>query len=187
MRKIGPMRRLSALAAALAIAAGPLAAGGQAWAKDHHDGGRGEQRGGDNRGGGDGRWSGGGRGGPPGWAGRGGDGPGRWEPRADPRGDPRGDLRGDPRGDPRAYEGRGYESRGAPYDGRGYAPSPPPQAYAPPRRGGYLGPQGGAPIEDPGRYRLREAPRGYQWMRVPGGMALVSQATGQVFDVVPLR
>ena len=54
-----------------------------------------------------------------------------------------------------------------------------------PRRGGYLGPQSGAPIEDPGRFRLRAAPRGYAWVRVPGGMAMVSQSTGQVFDIVP--
>ena len=33
--------------------------------------------------------------------------------------------------------------------------------------------------------RLRAAPRGYMWVRVPGGMAIVSRATGQVFDVVP--
>jgi Ni/Co efflux regulator RcnB len=172
---IRPMRRLLALAAALALVAGPLAAGGQASAKDHHEGGgRGEQRGG-GEGRGNGRWGGGpppgyGRGGeaPPGY-GRGGEGPPpgwRGEP-------PPGYGRGDPR-----YEGRGYE-------GRGYAP--PPQAYAPPRRGGYLGPQGGAPIENPGRYRLREAPRGYVWMRVPGGMAMVSRSTGQIFDIVPDR
>jgi len=173
------MRRLFALAAALAIAAGPLAAGGQAWAKDHdgpRGGGRGEQHGG-------GRWGGGERGGPPGgggWRGEGG-GNGRWGggERGGPPGrwEGGGEARGDPRADPR-YE-RGYPERG--YE-RGY---PSPQAYGTPRRGGYLGPQGGAPIEDPGRYRLREAPRGYMWVRVPGGMAMVSQATGQVFDVVP--
>jgi Ni/Co efflux regulator RcnB len=181
----GPMRRLSALAAALALVAGPLAAGGQAWAKDHHEGGgRGEQRGGGEGRGANGRWGGGS---PPGWRGgeappgygRGGEGPPGW----------RGDPRGDPRYEGRGYGGRGYEGRG--YEGRGYErgyPAPPPQAYAPPpRRGGYLGPQGGAPIEDPGRYRLREAPRGYVWMRVPGGMAMVSQATGQIFDIVPDR
>jgi len=171
------MRRLSALAAALALVAGPLAAGGQVWAKDHHDGGgRGAERGGE-RGGGNGRWGGGERGGPPPGGrggdappgyGRGGEGPPGW----------RGGERGDPRGDPR-YE-RGYSERG--YE-RGYAP--PPQAYAPPRRGGYLGPQGGAPIEDPRRFGLREPPRGYRWVRVPGGMAIVSESTGQVFDVVP--
>jgi len=175
VRKIGPMRRLLALAAALAIVAGPLAAG-QVWAKDH-DGPRGEQRGG----GGEGRWSGRG-GGPPGW--RGGGGPPGWrgEGREAPQGRwERGEGREGPRYDPR-YEPR-YDPRES-YGERGYGP---PRSYAAPRRGGYLGPQGGAPIEDPGRYRLREAPRGYMWMRVPGGMAMVSQATGQIFDVVPDR
>ena len=162
LRKIGAMRRLPALALAFAVAAAPLAAGGLAAAKDHRDGGgRGEQHG---RGGDEGRWS--GRGGPPGgWRGEG----GRWGDRGPDRGDERRDDRRE------RYEPR-YERGG-----------PPPEAYAPPRRGGFLGPQGGAPIEDPGRYRLRPAPRGYMWVRVPGGMAIVSQATGQVFDVVPDR
>jgi Ni/Co efflux regulator RcnB len=40
-------------------------------------------------------------------------------------------------------------------------------------------------IQDPGRYRLRPPPRGYDWVRTPAGMALVSRSTGQVFDVVP--
>jgi Ni/Co efflux regulator RcnB len=177
---IRPMRRLPALAAALAVVAGPLlAAGGQVWAKDHgqHSEQRGESRG---EGRGEGRWN-GERGAPPGW--RGGGGPPGWRGGAEPPGwsrreEARGEYRGHPRGDPRGDPRYGYE-------GRAYAP--PPQAYGTPRRGGYLGPQGGAPIENPGRYRLREAPRGYTWMRVPGGMALVSQATGQVFDVVPDR
>ncbi|MFL5296284.1 MAG: RcnB family protein [Phenylobacterium sp.] len=174
------MRRLLALAAALAIAASPLAVGGQAMAKDHHDEGGG--RGGEGRwsGGAPGGWRGGGEGrGPPEGRGPGG---GHWERGGEPPGGGRWDRgeRGD-RGEPR-YEPR-YDPRYERSEPRGYGP--PPQAYAPPRRGGYLGPQGGAPIEDPSRYRLRSAPRGYQWMRVPGGMALVSQATGQVFDVVP--
>jgi Ni/Co efflux regulator RcnB len=165
LRMIGGMRRLATLACAIAVAASSLAAGGVALAKDHRDGGgRGEQQRGEaqrGRGGEDGRW--GGRGGPPpGWRGEGGGG-GRWAGERGERGE-RGEQR--------------YEPRAAPPDER-YAP--------PPRRGGYLGPQGGAPIEDPGRYRLRPAPRGYLWVRVPGGMAIVSQATGQVFDVVPDR
>lgn len=171
LRKIGGMRRLTALACAFAALASTLAAGGGAAAKDHHDGPRGEQqqRG---RGGDEGRWNGAGRGGPPmGWRGEA-PGNGRWgdrggEQRAEPRYDPRYDPRNEPR-----YDQRNDQR----YD---------PRAYAPPRRGGYLGPQGGAPIEDPGRYRLRPPPRGYEWVRVPGGMALVSQSTGQVFDVVP--
>ena len=160
------MRRLSALAAALTLVAGSLAAGTAATAKDH--GQHGEQRGGEPRGG-DGRWN-GGRGGPPmAWPGGGN---GRWE-----RGGPPGGGNG--RWE-RAPDAR-YEQR---YDPRYDAPYEP-RSYPTPRRGGFLGPGGGAPIEDPGRYRLRSAPRGYQWVRVPGGMALVSQATGQVFDVVP--
>jgi Ni/Co efflux regulator RcnB len=40
-------------------------------------------------------------------------------------------------------------------------------------------------IQDYGRFRLRAPPRGYAWMRTGAGYALVSTATGQVFDVVP--
>src|SRR4051812_38941804 len=94
------VRRLASIAFALALAAGPLAAGGFAVAKDHGEGHgrpempRGEmQRGG--RGGDEGRW-GGGRQGPPGWRGGEERGGGRWE-RAEPRSDPRGDFRGEPR------------------------------------------------------------------------------------------
>jgi Ni/Co efflux regulator RcnB len=43
----------------------------------------------------------------------------------------------------------------------------------------------GGVVEDYGRYRLRPPPRGYSWVRVGGGYALVSTMTGQVFDVVP--
>jgi len=91
--------------------------------------------------------------------------------RSDPRMDPRayrGEPRADPRMDPRAYGG-------------------PPGGYsAAPRRGGYLGPgNGGEVIQDYGRLRLRPPPRGYVWMRTPGGMAMVSESTGQVFDIVP--
>ncbi|HEX4711532.1 RcnB family protein [Phenylobacterium sp.] len=154
------MRRLISVLAAAALAATPLAAAGVAMAKDH-EGGRPEQRGP----GGDGRWQGGGHGGGEERGGgreyRGGEdrGGGRWE-RAEPR-------------------------SGQRYDPRAYAP--PRGSYpAPPHRGGYLGPQaGGQVIQDYGRFRLRAPPRGYEWVRVPGGMALVSTMTGQVFDVVP--
>jgi Ni/Co efflux regulator RcnB len=74
-----------------------------------------------------------------------------------------------------------YERRADP---RAYGPPPSPYQAAP-RRGGYLGPYGGEVIQDPGRYRLRPPPRGYDWVRTPAGMALVSRSTGQVFDVVP--
>uniref|UniRef100_UPI00286CE46C RcnB family protein n=1 Tax=Phenylobacterium sp. TaxID=1871053 RepID=UPI00286CE46C len=61
-----------------------------------------------------------------------------------------------------------------------------PGGFAPaPRRGGHLAGQGGAAINDFARYRLRPPPRGYAWVRVGGGFALVAEATGQVFDVVP--
>jgi Ni/Co efflux regulator RcnB len=60
-----------------------------------------------------------------------------------------------------------------------------PRSYGAPRRGGFLGDRGGQVIEDPGRYRLRAPPRGYDWVRTPGGMALVQQGTGRVYDVVP--
>lgn len=164
---------LSLLAAALLVAT-PLATAGGAMADPHgghrgHDGGRGGEHGG-------GRWNGGGGRGAPAprdyrGEGRGGEGrgDGRYE-RIDPRGGPRGDYRYEQRMDPR-------------YDPRVYAP--PPNAYSrSPRRGGYLGP-GGEVIQDYGRFRLRPPPRGYEWVRTPGGMALVSQGTGQVFDVVP--
>ena len=39
--------------------------------------------------------------------------------------------------------------------------------------------------QDPGRLHLRPAPRGYEWMQTPSGMALVQQGTGRVYDVVP--
>jgi Ni/Co efflux regulator RcnB len=176
---IGEMRRLTSLLAAVAVVAAPLASAGVALAKDH-DGPRQEQHGrSEPRGGPPPR-----QGGPPqGY--RGGEqeyrGGGRYpiDPRSDPRYDPRFESRGDPRG---AYRG---EQRADPrYDPRGpYAP--PPGAYqAPPRRGGYLE-QGGPVIEDYGRYRLRAPPRGFDWVRTPGGMALVQQGTGRVYDVVP--
>ena len=56
------------------------------------------------------------------------------------------------------------------------------------RRGGYLPPQAeGRPVEQPSQLRLRAPPRGYSWVRVPGGYALVDQRTGQIFDMVPTR
>ena len=54
------------------------------------------------------------------------------------------------------------------------------------RQGGYLPPayENGR-IDDYGRYRLRPPPRGYAWVRVGRGYALVSLETGQVFEMVP--
>ncbi|MGH6965615.1 MAG: RcnB family protein, partial [Phenylobacterium sp.] len=88
-------------------------------------------------------------------------------------------------GPPQGYrEGRGEPYRG---DRRGYEydAAPPPQYYAPSaRRGGYMPPQAAAPVPDPGRYRLRPAPRGFTWVRTANGYAMVGQ-DGRVFDVVP--
>jgi Ni/Co efflux regulator RcnB len=169
------MRRLISALTAVVLVAAPLATAGRAMAKDHHEqqqraeprGGRGQEP----------------RGGPPqvfrggGQEYRGGG--GRFE-RAEPRNDPRYDPRNDPRYDPRGgYQGERGDPR---YDPR-YGP--PPNAYqGAPRRGGYLS-QGGPVIQDPGRYRLRPPPRGYDWVQTPGGMALVQQGTGRVYDVVP--
>jgi Ni/Co efflux regulator RcnB len=168
LRKTGEMKRLIPIFAALTVLAGPLALGGEAWAKDggqrgerggdrggerggergrdHGDRGNQRDRGGDERrGGGDGQYR--NRGGPPpGWR------------------EGRGDYE---RGDRRGYE---------PED-RGYAPSP--------RRGGYMPPQAGGAIPDYGRYRLRPPPRGFVWVRTGNGYAMVSQETGRVYDVVP--
>jgi Ni/Co efflux regulator RcnB len=188
----GEMRRLISVLAAAALVATPLATAGVAVAKDHDGGGdRGDHGRGEQHGRGDeGRGPGGGRGAPMPWRGgedrgggrdyRGGGGypggayPGGGYPgggrgeRAEPRYEPRYERRAEPRYDPRAY-------------------GPPPGAYAPaPHRGGYLPPQAGGPaIQDYGRFRLRAPPRGYAWVRTGGGYALVSTATGQVFDVVP--
>ncbi|MBW8814756.1 MAG: RcnB family protein [Caulobacterales bacterium] len=117
-----------------------------------------------------------------------GGGRGRW---ADaPRGrydeGPRGRYEEAPRGRyeeaPRRYE----EAPRGRYEGR-YEDSPP--SYAPrrgysPRPGGYLPPDyRGAPVGDYQRYRLRPPPRGYSWIHVGAGFALVGP-DGQVFDVI---
>jgi Ni/Co efflux regulator RcnB len=179
------MRRLISVLTALLLVATPLATAGGAMAKEHDQRGGGEQRGG--RGpemrGGRGPEMRGGRG--PEMRGGGffrggeeyrGGGP-RFE-RPEPRNEPRNDPRYDPRG---GYRSERAEPR---YEPRYAAP---PGAYqAPPRRGGYLGPGSGGPvIQNPGRLHLRPAPRGYEWMQTPSGMALVQQGTGRVYDVVP--
>ena len=191
MRNIGEMKRLIPIFAAVVALAGPLAAGGAAVAKDHQGGDRGARS--SDRGGDRGGQRGGDRGGPQ----RGGD-------RGGERGGERGGYGGgyerrggDDRG--RSYErpvypGRGgppqgySEGRGEPYRGdrRAYEyDAPPPQRYAPSaRRGGYMPPQAGAPVQDPGRYRLRPPPRGFTWVRTANGYAMVGQ-DGRVFDVVP--
>lgn len=153
------MRRLLSIIAAFVVVAGPLATAGGVVAKDHREERRDTRREAPQgaRGGGE-RWS---RrpdaSNPPPRS----EESGRWESPGEPRGEPRGDPRGDP---------RGYVPQG------GYPPVP--------RRGGYMGLQGGSTIGDYGRYRLRPPPRGYNWVRVGGGFALVGP-NGQVFDVVP--
>ncbi|HEX7946197.1 MAG TPA: RcnB family protein, partial [Phenylobacterium sp.] len=97
----------------------------------------------------------------------------RYERRYDDRPPPgRRGLRED---DDRRDEGRRYE------DG----PYPPPNA-GPARRGGYLPDRyRGGTVDDYQRFRLRPPPRGYTWVRVNGGFALVSMADGRIFDVIP--
>ena len=158
------MRRLIlTLAATLAVAA-PLASLDVAWAKEGHGRGNGggweQPRGGGDRGGG-GEWRGGGRGG------------------------------GDRGGDDGAWRGPANGNRGG--DGGRWRDAPPrdnpqPRDIPSPRRGGYLPPEAGrGAIQDNARYRLRAPPRGYTWVRIGNDFALVSEATGQVFDVVPGR
>ncbi len=160
------MRRLISLLAAVTLVAGPLATAGAAAAKEEHRNERREQP-----------------------AGRGGERratPNRQAPAVQPYRfeETRGAGSYDPRRDPRS-EYRSEQQVDPRYDPRGNGP--PPSAYnTAPRRGGYLGPGArGAVIEDYSRNRLRPPPRGYQWVQTPRGMALVSQSTGQVFDVVP--
>lgn len=177
------MRRLAPLLAALALVAGSLAAAGDAMGKDHGEA-RHEQAPAHGEAG---RWAPGRQGLGQAYRGqefrgqeyRGGNGgydPRSYSPptgaRMDPRADPRYGYRADPRYDPR-------------YDPRANS-APPSYGGGPGRRGGYLGPgAGGEVIQDPGRFRLRAPPRGYEWVRTGRGMALVSQSTGQIFDVVP--
>ena len=170
------MRRLISLLVAAAIAAGPLAAAGGAQAKDEHREARREQSQAPARGGPLSRMFGGGRPAAPAYR----PAPEYRYDRADPRNDPR-------MNDPRMNGGYRGEQADPRYDPRAYGPpaAAPSPYYSAPRRGGYLGPQGGAVIQDPSRLRLRPAPRGYQWVRTPNGMAMVSQSTGQIFDVVP--
>jgi|SRR5665213_1062678 len=111
----------------------------------------------------------------------------------------RGDGRG---GGHEEHGGRGGERAAPPAWARGgggrwerppaEAYGPPPSAYAPPsgyyqpRRGGYLPPQArGGVVQDYGRYRLRQPPRGYAWVRSGRAMMLMDMNTGQVFDVIP--
>ena len=161
LRKIGEMRRpISILAAALAVAL-QLAPAGHAVAGDRdHDAREARREAAQGQRGGErGGWN---RGEP------------RGEVRGEARGGPRFEPRNEPRMDPRPESRAEARAEGRP---GGFGPAP--------RRGGHLAGQGGATIDDYARYRLRPPPRGYAWVRVGGGFALVAGATGQVFDVVP--
>jgi hypothetical protein len=71
-----------------------------------------------------------------------------------------------------------------------YAPLPPAYARPPPpgyglRRGGLVPPQyRGAVVPDYARRRLRPPPPGFAWVRAGDRYMLVSQDTGQIFDVI---
>ena len=152
--KLMPALRRLARIAAALLTAGALAGPGPALAEGH---GGGHGHGGDwEHGGGWGHAAGGPRGyeGPPG---RGG---GHW-------------VYGPP---PRAY---------APYPGMPIYPRRgPPPGYGV-RRGGLIPPQyRGAIVPDYGRHRLRPPPPGFAWVRMGHGYALVSEQTGQIFDVI---
>jgi Ni/Co efflux regulator RcnB len=55
------------------------------------------------------------------------------------------------------------------------------------RRGQVLQPdQGATPMNDYGRYRLRQPPSGYSWRRVGDRAYLTSDETGLIFEVIPL-
>ena len=160
------MKRLMLITAALAALATTLPVGDLAMAKDH---GGGPPHGDRGRGPPDR-----GRGGPP-------------ERGPDRRGDERryNDRRG---GDERQFERgrRDLRQEDRRDDGRRrYEEGPYPDAR-PARRGGYL-PDNyrGGTVDDYQRYRLRPPPRGYAWVRVNGGYALVSVEDGRIFDVIP--
>lgn len=133
------------------------------------------------------------------------------DPHGEHRGDGRGSdsgMRGGEgvgRGPPERYERRGGPGDGdrgwdeRRYNGyyigpRWYAGPPPPFVFSDPnyrpgftpwRRGDFL-PQGyqGYVVEDYDRYHLRRPPYGYVWIQAGDELVLVSQSTGQIFEVV---
>jgi Ni/Co efflux regulator RcnB len=184
-------RLILILAAATSLAAGltgsSLAVAGEGGGHGHW-----AERGGGDRGGGERG------GGPPGQMRRydpgrapmefpGGGGRGRWgdAPRGRYDEAPRGRYDDAPRGRyEEAPRGRYEEAPRSRYEGRYEdAPSYVRRGYSP-RPGGYLPPDyRGAPVGDYQRYRLRPPPRGYSWIHVGNGFALVGP-DGQVFDVI---
>lgn len=122
----------------------------------------------------------------------GGQGRGKSERQAERRDPPRReDARREParRDDSRRPPVRAFRDEGdrrGRSDDRRYdeGPSPLPDTR-PARRGGYL-PDAfrGGVVDDYQRYRLRAPPRGYAWVRLNGGYALVSLDDGRIFDMV---
>lgn len=181
------MRRLLIIAAAAAALLSPVLSAAQGRGEGHGRG-RGEQdRGGDE---GYGR----------------GEGRGRYE--REGRGPP---GRGEPRGYGDRDEGRGREPYREPsFRERGlpqYEPRPDVRRYQDPRnappplfRGG-PGPRGfdrswgrgerlppmyrGSVLRDPGRFRLRTPPPGYDWVGVGPDIYLVQRSSGLVLDAIP--
>ncbi|MBL8772616.1 MAG: RcnB family protein [Phenylobacterium sp.] len=93
---------------------------------------------------------------------------------------------GPPRG--RWVDDGGPPRPAPPYEGRRRYEDGPRPAFAPSgaRRGGYLPDRfRGGVVEDYRRYRLRPPPSGYAWVRVGSGFALVSESSGQIFDIIP--
>lgn len=127
------------------------------------------------------------------WRDHGGGGRGGW---AGPRGGGAGGGRWDG-GRPAGGYARGFADRGgyAPrstgggygYRGPEFAPAPqllrPNQAW---RRGQVLpGPYRDARVPDPGRYHLRNAPNGFDWVGDGRDAYLMQRSTGLVLDSVP--
>lgn len=112
-----------------------------------------------------------------------------WDRRDDRRDDRRNDRRDSrqDRWDGGRYNGYYYNNR--------WSYGPPPQSYygnpnyrpgyAQWRRGGSLpGYYRGAPVNDYGRYRLRQPPRGYAWYQVGDDYLLAAIASGIIFDII---
>ena len=72
-------------------------------------------------------------------------------------------------------------------------PMPAPYAAAPPSRGArsyrqgeYLPPMyRGSVVQNPGRYRLRAPPPGYDWVGVGPDIYLMQRNSGMVLDTIP--
>jgi Ni/Co efflux regulator RcnB len=88
------------------------------------------------------------------------------------------------RGDQGRPRGRGPDGAGPPGQMRRQHEAPPQQQQRRYDRGGYLPPDSGDRVGDPSRYRLREPPRGYDWVRMGDRYMMVDRRTGQIFDVV---